>query len=62
MGKGEEVAGRFLIACGDAAVMLQAVNEPLDKITTLVFAAVVSPLHESVFQRWNHRFGVALPQ
>ena len=62
MGEGQEVAGRFLVACGDAAVVLEAVDEALDKIATLVFLPVVPPLNDSVFQRWNDRLRVALPQ
>ena len=62
MGEGQEVTSRFLVACGDAAVVLEAVDQALDKVSTLVFLPVVPPLNDSVFQRLNDRLGVSLPQ
>lgn len=62
MGEGQEVAGRFLVACGDATVVLEAIDQALDEIATPVFPPVVPSLHDPVFQRWNDRLGVALPQ
>ena len=62
MGEGQEVTSRFLVACGDAAVVLEAVDQALNKVSTLVFLPVVPPLNDSVFQWWNGRLGVSLPQ
>ena len=61
MGKGQEVTGRLLVAGCDAAVVLEAIEQPLDEIATLIFPAVVPPLYKPGFQRWNDCFGVALP-
>src|SRR5436309_11876232 len=62
LGEGQEVTRRFLVACGHAAVVFEAIDQPLNEIPTLVLLTVVPPLNDTVFQRWNDRLGVSLPQ
>jgi len=50
----------FLVARGNAAVVLDLVNEPLDQIAFLVQMLVVRDGLRSRAARWDHRLGAEL--
>ena len=53
---GEEVASRFVVTCGDGAILFEATKEVLDKVAGLVKFFVVVPLFLAVFLGRDHDF------
>src|SRR5262245_8203514 len=57
MEEGEEVASGLLVACGNAAELLDLVPEALGQVALLVRVPVVLAQLLAAAQRWDHRLG-----
>ena len=58
----EEIAGRFVVACGDGAVLLEAGKEVLDQVPSLVEIAIVTTLDTAYRVGRNHDLLAGMPQ
>ena len=56
---GEIVAGSLFITGGDAAKVLDGIEEPLDEIALAVERKIAVPYDLAFRFRWDHRFDVA---
>ena len=51
----EEVTGRFVVACGNGAILLEFTEEILDQMACLIQLLVVIALLFTVSLGWNNR-------
>ena len=55
MSSGEEISGKFIVARGDGAKVLEFIEEALDEIALAIERKVASPRDLSVGLRRDHR-------
>ena len=55
----QEVTSSFFVACGDAPIVLNSIDESLNQVALFVFSSVIASLDISNFQRRNYDFSLA---
>lgn len=57
MDEGEIVSGGFVVACGDASVVLQAVDESFGEVPCFVGFSIVFARRQAIASRWDNGLG-----